>query len=428
MPDAKTNVEPALPAKPIAKTLATPSSKRWLWKLLIVAAVLIVACLVWWFTRAPAIAAVKVQWAPLVRTLQFSARVASTSRVEVGSTITGRVEQVFVREGDVVKKDSVLTNLESIELRAALNQAQAAEKQALERLLGLQSTGRRAVDAAVAQADSVVLKAQAELGRTQYLAARGFLSQMRLDEALSAATVAQAQRATAKAQSAANRGTEMAQATAQVAVSHAASSAAGARLAQVVVSAPDDAKVLTRLVEPGQIVQPGRALFTLALVGPTLLVAQVDERYLEQLRNGQLATVVADAFPSERFLASVLLIAPVVDAQRGAVQVKLTLNKQPPEFLREDMTLSVEVETARRDRALVVPVEALRGEESSSIATALVAINGRAEERTLRVGIRTLKFAEIIDGLVEGDIVLKSSVLKPNARVRAELPSMTPTK
>jgi HlyD family secretion protein len=419
MPDVVVKKE----APPDPKATPKQSSRRWLWITLAIVAVVAIIFAVWWFTRPPAVAAVKAQWSPLVRTLQFSARVAATSRVDIGSTITGRVNQVMVREGDLVKKDAPLIQLESEELKAALEQAKATEKQANERLAGLRSTGRSVVDAAVAQADSVVLKSQSELRRTQELAAKGFLSQTRLDEAVSATTVAQAQRQSARAQSAANRGTEVAQAISQVAVAHAASGAAVARLAQVALNAPADAKVLTRLVEPGQIVQPGKALFSLALIGPTLLVAQVDERYLEQLRNGQLASVVADAFPTSRFTAAVQLIAPIVDAQRGAVQVKLSLIKPPPEFLREDMTISVEVETASRDRALVVPVEALRGDESSSSATVLVVRGGRAEQRTVRVGIRTLKSAEVVEGLAEGDIVLKGSTLKSGSRVRALMPT-----
>ena len=82
-----------------------------------------------------------------------------------------------------------------------------------------------------------------------------------------------------------------------------ASTAAKARLAQAQLTAPADAKVLNRLVEPGQIVQPGRALMSLATQGDTLLIAQVDERYLEQLQVGQSATVLADAYPGQRFSA-----------------------------------------------------------------------------------------------------------------------------
>ena len=76
--------------------------------------------------RGPQVDALLVQSAPLVRTLQFSARVATLSRVDVGSTITGRVAEVRVAEGAQVRQGDVLVQLESDELAAALAQAVAA--------------------------------------------------------------------------------------------------------------------------------------------------------------------------------------------------------------------------------------------------------------------------------------------------------------
>ena len=358
--------------------------------------------------------------APLVRSLQFSARVATLSRVDVGSTLTGRVLQVAVAAGAMVKSGDVLVRLESDELRATLAQARAGETQAAARLAGLRSTGRSAAQAGVAQAASVLMAAQADLQRTQELVAQGFVSQARLDEARRALAVAQAQLDGAAAQRAAvaEPGADVAQAQAQLALATSARAAAAARLDQAVLRAPADARVLARAVEPGQIVQPGRALFTLALAGPLQLVAQVDERYLEQLQAGQGASVLADAYPTQRFTARVLSISPLVDAQRGAIEVRFSV-AQPPAFLREDMTLSVEVETARREQALVVPADALRGETSSGQSVWLVR-DGRVQARAVRLGLRTLAAAEIVDGLSAGDVVLLGPAPQPGKRVRPD--------
>jgi HlyD family secretion protein len=275
----------------------------------------------------------------------------------------------------------------------------------------------------VAQAESVLLAARADLKRTQDLVAQGFLSAARLDESQRAVAVAQAQLDSARASNAANaeQGTEVAQAQAQLALAGAAVTAAQARLAQAVITAPADAKVLTRLVEPGQIVQPGRALLSLALAGPLQLVAQVDERFLEQLQIGQTASVLADAFPTQRFTARVQSIAPVVDAQRGAIELKFALPQPPPAFLREDMTLSVEVETARRERALVLPMAALRGDVSAGTAEVRVEREGRVEARQVRLGLRTLDAAEVLEGLAEGERVLLGDTPAEGRRVRADL-------
>ncbi len=413
----------------------TPTLSRRLLLPLLLCGLVLVAAATWWFTRTPSASALVVQPMPLVRTLQFSARVATASRVDLGATQTGRVVQVLVAQGAAVRAGEVLVRLETAELQAALNQALASEQQALARLAGLRSSGRSGARAGAAQAQAVLVAAQAELKRTQDLVARGFLSPARLDESQRALQVAQAQQDAAMAVSAANaeQGVDVAQAQAQQVLAAAATQAARARLAQAELRAPTDGKVLSRAVEPGQIVQAGRALLTLALAGPVQLVAPVDERYLQQLQLGQKAWVRADAFPEQRFNAQVLSIAPLVDAQRGSVEVKFSV-EQPPPFLREDMSLSVEVETARRESALVVPVSALRGSGSDGAAvsepttgTLWLERSGRVEARAVRLGLRTLEAVEVVQGLMPGDTVLLGASPSPGQRVKADRSVPSPT-
>lgn len=410
----------------MTRTASESARRRWLGGVAGFAVLGVAALAAWLVVRSPVVDAVTVQAAPLVRTLQFSARVAALSRVEVGSTITGRVAHVRADEGAFVRQGEELLRLESGELDAALAQAQAAERQALARLSGLRGTGRIAATAAVAQADANLRAAAAELARTEQLVAQGFLSAARLDDARRAVAVAQAQQASAQAQAQAlgESGTDLLQAQAQLALARAASAAARARQVQASVRAPTDARVLSRDVEPGHIVQPGRALMTLALAGPTQLSAQVDERFLGQLRQGQTAAVVADAFPTQRFMAKVLSIAPTVDAQRGAIEVRFSLLDAAPAHLREDMTLSVEVDTARRDSTLVLPLAALRkgaaglDGDAGTTARVLVQVEGRAQGRTVRLGLRNLDAVEVIEGLAAGDEVLIGADVQEGQRVR----------
>ena len=359
--------------------IASATQRRWIWIFAGVLAV-VLAGAAWLFLRAPRVEALVMQMAPLVRTLEFSARVATLSRVDIGSTLTGRVTQVLVREGAQVQRGETLIRLETDELNAALAQAVAAER----------------------QGDATLHAGQATLRRGQQLVTQGFYSVAQLDEAKRAVDVALAQRGSARASVAAAR----------------------ARLTQATLVAPADARVLSRQVEPGQIVQPGKALMSLALTGPTQLSAQVDERFLDQLQPGQKAMVVADAFAAQPFAARVLSIAPVVDSQRGAIEVKFALEQQAPGFLREDMTLSVDVETARREQALVLPIAALR----ASGASVLVVQAGRVQERAVRLGLRTLDAAEVLEGLSESDLVLLKGTLKPGDRVRTQVVAWQPGK
>lgn len=402
------------------------------WRVLgVLAVTAVLGGLVWvgvlWL-QGPRVDVIELRRRPLVRTLQFSARVATLSRVDVGSTVTGRVADVPVAQGASVLAGDVLVKLEDQEWRAALAQAQALETQARVRLTGLRSSGRIAAQATLGQAQASERAAQSALARAQQLVVQGFYSAAQADEARRAATVAQEQVRSAQSQVQANAddGTDLAQAQAQVDAARAATAAAEARLMQATLRAPTDARVLLRAVEPGQIVQPGKALLSLALVGPMQLVAQVDERFLEQLRPGQTAAVLADAFPTQRFKARVLSLAPAVDAQRGAIEVRFSLDGEPPAFLREDMTLSIEVETARRDSALVVPQSALRAQVPGDQAEVLVAKEGRAEPRSVRLGLRTLGAVEVLQGLTEGDTVLRAGSAVSGVRLRPQVVDWQP--
>jgi len=90
------------------------------------------------------------------------------------------------------------------------------------------------------------------------------------------------------------------------------------------------------------------------------------------------------------------------------------------------MTLSVEVETGRRERTLVLPLAALRGAVADDRATVLVAHDGRVQERSVRLGLRTLDAAEVLDGLSAGEAVLLSRTLRPGARVQPQAVAWQP--
>jgi HlyD family secretion protein len=391
--------------------------KAWRWAgaavvLAAVAAALFVS------TRPAALALVEVAEGPLVQTLVFSGRVAAPVRVELGATVTGRVVEVAVREGDDAKAGDVLARLESSELHAQQSQAQAALRIAEARLAAQREVGVPTADAALEQAEATLEAAQREARRSRELFERGYVSQARIDETDRAVRIARAQLESARAAQRANAGggAERAQARLRVEEARAALELAQARLAQARIVAPADGRVVAREVDPGQIVQPGRALFTFAPRGATQLVGQADEKFLSQLALGQPARVVADAFPQQPFDARVARIAPGVDAQRGTVEVKFDV-PEPPPFLREDMTLSMQVATGRRERARTLPATAVIGPGIEARVRRIE--DGRVVERAVRTGLRTLERVEIVDGVGAGDAVLADPfAAEPGARAR----------
>lgn len=410
-------------------TASSPSwwtRPRW-W--LIAALVLLGVIAAWLWSRAQPVAVYTVASQPLVRTLQFTGRVKTPARVDVGVTLTGRVQQVRVREGDLVAQGDALIELEDDEWRAAWQQAQASWQQAQARLGSVQALALPSAEASLAQAEATVLQSERELARTRELVAQQFYSQARLDEAQRSVAVARAQREAARVQVQANRpqGAERAGSQAQLAAAKAAVEVARAKLDQATVRAPGPGRVLVRSVEPGQIVQAGKSLLTLSVDGPTELVAQVDERYLGQLQVGQRAAVLADAYPAQPFEAVVDRLAPAVNAQSGAVEVTLRVQGERPAFLREDMTLSIEVVTAREAAVLALPLQAVRDAADSAQprapdgrATVLVLAEGRAQLREVTLGLRTLDQVAVRNGLRVGEQVLLDPSVAPGTRVRAQ--------
>lgn len=387
-----------------------------------IAALLVVgggAVLAWQTQRPEPVPIVIASAAPLLRTVVFSGRVEAPARVELGATVTGRVLEVSVREGDAVRAATVLARLETSELRAQLEQARAALRLAESRLQGQQQVTRPTSDAALEQARANLEAARLEARRSADLFGRGYVSQARVDETQRALRVAQAQldaaSANARAQDAG--GTETVQARLRVEEARAAVGLAQARFDQARVLAPADGRIVTRLVDPGQVVQPGRALFGFAADGPTQLVGQADERFLAELALGQPARAVADAFSQQPFDARISRIAPAIDPQRGTVEVTFEVG-DPPSFLREDMTVSMQVLTARRERTLVIPASAVMGLDIDAAVRLLV--DGRIVERRVRTGLRTLDAVEILEGIAEGEAVLRDPLrIEPGRRARA---------
>lgn len=389
---------------PVLPSLSRLLQSRALWAFVLLA---LLGYGLWSWLRPPAAQVLELSVSPLRQSLQFSARVASPRRVELGSTLTGRVRSVALREGEHLKQGQVLLELDDAEWRAAAEQARALALQARERLRGQREQGLVAAEAQRAQAAAQLAAAKRDYQRSEELVAAGFLSPARLDDARRALDSAEAAQRAADAalQGQAARGPDAAAALAQWRAADAAAEAAEAKLAQARLMAVGDGQLLARNAEPGQIVQPGKALLVQSVAGPLELIALVDERYLAQLQPGQKARVLADAYPQQGFEASLLRLAPLVDAQRGAVQVWLRPEGQAPAFLREDMTLSVELLTAESARALAVPLTALRADEGGRGRVAVL-VDGRAVERVLRLGLRSLDRVEVLEGLQAGERLL----------------------
>jgi HlyD family secretion protein len=355
----------------------------------------------------------------IVQTVVASGRVMTPLRVSVGAVITERVVRIPVDEGQSVHSGDVLIVLDDRDERAAVAQAQAAVEQAEAKLRQLREVGLPAAEQAVAQADANLRLARQQYARNQELTAKGFISQSALDDARRNLDVAESQLKTARLQVESNApsGSDYLMARTALAQAQANLGAANAKLEQTVIRAPVEGTLIARNVEAGDVVQPGKELMVLAPAGETQIIVQIDEKNLAQLRLGQEALASADAYPLERFGAELFYINPGIDALRGSVEVKLRVPK-PPSYLRQDMTVSVDVVVARHAGALVIPSEAVR-DATGAHPWVLAVERGRAVRRPVKLGLKGEGRIEVVEGLNPGEQVVAGTAVSPGDRVRA---------
>lgn len=366
---------------------------------LLAAAVLLAAAMLWLWLRPPQLAAYQVEAGPLVQQVVATGRIISTSRSQVGSEITATVLERHVSEGDQVEPGQLLVTLQADDLAAAVREAEAA----LERL---RDSTRPEALARLRQAEAQLEQASREARRREMLAGSGVIARESLEQAQEAESVARAALAAAEATANAARagGAEEVQLRQRLA-------AARAQLARTQIRAQRAGTVLTRDVEPGDLVQPGRVLFEIAHAGQTEIEVPVDEKNLSVLRLGQPAQCLADAWPERPFPAIVDYIAPGIDAGRGTVIVRLRVDPVP-DFLRQDMTVTVNIETGRREQALVVPDDALLRTDDGESAV-LAVRDGRVARSGVTTGLRGVGRSEITAGLQAGDLVLADAATVP---------------
>ncbi|HUN68402.1 MAG TPA: efflux RND transporter periplasmic adaptor subunit [Burkholderiales bacterium] len=139
----------------------------------------------------------------------------------------------------------------------------------------------------------------------------------------------------------------------------------------------------------------------------------IDERNLSRLKLGQKALASVDAYPQQRFPAELVYINPGVDAQRATVEVKLRV-PNPPEYLRQDMTVSADIEVDRSPNALALPADAVH-DATGPAPWVLKVDGGRAVRQKVKLGLRGDGMVEIREGLEAGDYAVPAA----NSRVKA---------
>jgi|TARA_R110000851_G_scaffold333550_1_gene516085 HlyD family secretion protein len=382
------------------------------WKtLLLVLLVAVAGAIAWQKWQGPEVRAYRVAAQPLVQQVVATGRVASDSRAEIGSEITAVVKDRLVERGQTVQHNDILMVLRADELKAQEQEAQAA-------LALLHESRRPQAQARLEQAQSHLTQTKREVQRRRLLAKEKAIPTEDLEQAENTLAAAQASFDQARLEVMA-----LAQGGLEESILQQRLNAVLAALDKTQIRAPFSGTVLEHYVAPGDTVQPGQKLLTMRDQSNIELLVPVDERNLGILEVGQPAVIIADAFPNRPFNAEITSIAPVIDPQRGTVDIRLSA-APAPDFLKEDMTITATIETARSEEALVVPNDTLF-QQNSNQAKVWLYTQGKARETEVTIGLDSLSLSQITQGLNAGDIVLGAAgELTNGERVRAKISAL----
>lgn len=378
-------------------------------RLVVVAAIAlagVVASAAWYWrgrSEAPAFVTAKIERAPIDATVIATGTLNALTTVQVGTYVSGRVQEIYVDFNSPVKRGQVVAKIDPASFEVKVDQAEA-----------MLATARARLEKAIADRRFRA----SEQKRQQGLSDRNVLSRGLLDAANNALKQAEAQVALERA---------------GVAQAEAALAEARINLAYTDIVSPVDGVVLSRNVDVGQTVAASFQTPTLFLIAEDLTQMRVNSNISEsdigRVEVGQPVKFGVDAFPDRVFegVVSQRRDAPII--QNSVVTYDVVIDVDNDDLsLKPGMTATVTITTDHRDDALVVPLSALRfrpkktdrndnatepddraPEPHRSVVWLLRDGESKLDPVEIETGIRNDEFAEIVSGEVAaGDTVVKA--------------------
>lgn len=259
-----------------------------------------------------------------------SNRMVSTDDARVKGTITavsakvnGRIEKVFVKEGDHVEAGQIIAVIEKREFKAQVNQNKAnlatAQAKLAETIAGSRPQEIAQANASVLQAKANLENADKNNERNKVLYGKGAISAQQRDSAQTEHNVAYAQYLSAVEQynlrEEGSRSEDVQMAQAQVEQAQAALDDAQIQLEETVIKAPVSGDIGMKSVEEGTVVASGEQLFSICDLADIWIEANVEETYIGRIKIGQYVEFTIDAYPDKKFIGQVIALGPAANSQ-----------------------------------------------------------------------------------------------------------------
>ncbi len=293
----------------------------------------------------------KANASPVSNTVNAVGALIAEDSVMLRPEIDGRIEALLFREGQPVKKGTVVVRLDAAEQRAR-----------------------------VAAAEADLKLAESRFKRSEELVAQNFISKQALDETRANLDILRARLRQE-----------------QVA------------LARTALRAPFDAVAGLRQVSPGAYVGKGDDIVRLDALGTLKLEVPVPETYLPLVKIGQPIALTVDALPGQSFAGKVNAIDPAVDPVSRNVRVRARI-ANPRGQLKPGMFARATANLGGRTSAILLPEQTIVPRADGNYV--FLAVNGKAELRKVALGKREPGRVEILSGVAAGDTVVLDGQIK----------------
>src|SRR5215213_5329082 len=369
----------------------------------------------------------------LVSSVTASGKIEAKTSVDISADITGRIIDIAVREGDLVKRGQFLLQIDPAQYQAAVARSQAV----------VSST-----EAILLQTKASRDQAQRAWNRAKQLTELGenLIAPEAAEQAQTALEVAEANYQSTKA---------------QLEQSRAGLQEAKDNLSKTRLTAPISGRVVRLAVEQGEVAVPGTfsretgLLMTIADLSVILAKVQVDETDVVRLTPNDSVEVTIDAYRDTTFWGRVSKIShsakltPTETASGSSdravdFDVEVTLRNPPPD-IRPDLSCTARIVTDTRNQALSIPIIALTVRQHEKIPSeaegapqvdtlrarfrkkeaegVFVVRDGIATFRPVKTGVAGDDYFEVLDGVREGETIVAGTYqairdLKDQAKVR----------
>jgi RND family efflux transporter MFP subunit len=344
----------------------------------------------------------------LVIKLKAPGEAVTNKKIAMKAEVSGVVQKLNVEESQHVKQGDLLVQLDDREYRLNLERADAERLSKLSKILVEKRFGELGEMPASSDSEKIQ-KAKEEYDNASELFRKGLIPRKNFEQASADYELALIESGEKKE--------EILAATEGLTQSEVEVKKARLDLEKTEIRAPFSGIITDIKISPREHLASGRELFSLVDISHIQVYAKVLESEIGRLQVGREVEIKFSAYPEKVFKGRTKAISPIINPEDKTCKVVIEVDN-PREEIKPGMHAEIEIPAEIYKNRLLIPQEAVLVRSGRKLA--FVVEEGLAKWRYLEVGLENENYAEIIDGVKEGEVVIIEGhfTLAHDARVR----------